>query len=86
MPTLVVRDVPEDLYHTLKRTAAANGRSMNRQALVILREGLGAAESQPRPTFEETMAWLAQDVWVLPELDARTGDEILGYGDDGLPG
>lgn len=40
MPTLVVRNLPEDLHRALKRQARQCERSMNGQAIVLLRRAL----------------------------------------------
>ena len=47
MPTLVVRNVDDTLHATLKREAAAHGRSMEEEVRAILRERLDLA---PRAT------------------------------------
>ena len=84
MPTLVLRNVPDDLYGRLKRAAADYRRSMAQEAIVTLQTGLaGALELPPRPTVEESLDWLRTEVWTLPVLDRRSDDEILGYNADG---
>lgn len=40
MPTLVVRELPEELHQRLKEYAAQNHRSMSKQVIVILEEML----------------------------------------------
>jgi plasmid stability protein len=80
MPTLVLRNVPDDLYQRLKETAAEHRRSMTQEAIVSLRTALeGMAEPPPKPRLEETLGWLRREVWSLPVLDERSDDEILGY-------
>lgn len=41
MPTLQVRDLPEELYIRLKRLAREENRSIAQQTIVLLKEGLG---------------------------------------------
>lgn len=41
MPTLQVRDLPEDLYIKLNMVAAEENRSIAQQTIVLLRESLG---------------------------------------------
>jgi len=84
MHTLVLRKVPEDLYLRLKDTASAHHRSMTQEAIVSLRVALELPQAASRPSPQESLAWLEQQVWSLPVLDTRGADEILGYGDDGL--
>ncbi|MCT0212439.1 MULTISPECIES: FitA-like ribbon-helix-helix domain-containing protein [unclassified Synechococcus] len=86
MNTLVLRQVPDAIYRRLKAVAAAHRRSMNQEAILALEAGLPGKPIPERPTVEESRRWLAQQVWTLPLLDERTGEEILGYGDDGLCG
>ena len=84
MPTLVLRNVPDDLYQRLKQTAAEHRRSMTQEAIVSLRTALEGREQQPpRPSLEDTIEWLRREVWTLPMLDQRSDDEILGYNDHG---
>ncbi|MFM8968058.1 MAG: FitA-like ribbon-helix-helix domain-containing protein [Vulcanococcus sp.] len=84
MNTLVLRQVPDALYHRLKAVAAAHRRSMNQEAILALEAGLPGASMPQRPSLEESRLWLEQAVWTLPVLDQRRAEEILGYGDDGL--
>jgi plasmid stability protein len=41
MPTLQVRDLPEDIYVKLNMIAAEENRSIAQQTIVLLRESLG---------------------------------------------
>jgi plasmid stability protein len=84
MPTLVLRNVPEDLYQRLKKAAADHRRSMTQEAIVSLGAALYGLEEPPlKPSMEETLDWLRREVWSLPVLDQRSDDEILGYNADG---
>ena len=40
MPTLVIKDLPEDVHRRLKEDAALHHRSMTQQAIVLLKQGL----------------------------------------------
>lgn len=40
MATLHVRNVPEDVYEALRARAASEGRSINAEAIAVLREAL----------------------------------------------
>ncbi|MGL4551915.1 MAG: FitA-like ribbon-helix-helix domain-containing protein [Gemmataceae bacterium] len=45
MPTLIVNDVPQDLYDRLERMAAARKRSVEEAAVELLHEALPRAKS-----------------------------------------
>lgn len=86
MATLVLRNVPEDLYQRLKETATAHHRSMNQEAIVVLKGALVRESGvTPKPTWEE-FAGQVKDLWAMPMLHHRAPDEIIGYDDNGLPG
>ncbi|NBC14739.1 MAG: hypothetical protein GVY09_15670 [Gammaproteobacteria bacterium] len=79
MPTLVLRNVPDDLYNRLKETAAEHRRSMTQEAIVALRLALEGQPPPDKPSVDETLDWLRREVWSLPVLDRRSDDDILGY-------
>ena len=84
MPTLILLNIPADLYGRLKQAAADHRRSVAQEAIVALRSGLvGTANPPHRPSVAESRDWLKAEVWTLPVLDRRTDDEILGYNADG---
>ncbi len=85
MPTLVLRNVPDELYAWLKQAAAAHHRSMNQEAIVALKAALQVNPPVVKPSWEATRQWLSDEVWSRPVLDGRAVDEILGYDDHGLP-
>ena len=41
MPSLVIKNLPEDIHVELKAQAARHHRSMTREAIAILSEGVG---------------------------------------------
>jgi hypothetical protein len=45
MPTLQVRDIPEDIYQRLSQVAKQENRSITQQTIVLLQEGLGIKHS-----------------------------------------
>ena len=80
MPTLVLRNVPDELYCQLKDTAKLHRRSMTQEAILSLHAGLTKASGpDTKPSFDETLTWLQREVWSLPVLDRRRDDDILGY-------
>ena len=46
MPTITLKDIPEDVHAQLKREAAANLRSLNQEALWRLQQSLDAQASR----------------------------------------
>lgn len=60
MATLYVRDMPEELYEQLKRRAAGEGRSINQEAIRLLRLGLLAARPRPDPEFRAWLDWVSE--------------------------
>ncbi len=86
MATLVLRNVPDDIYQRLKAIAAAHHRSMNQEAIAVLKDALvGQVAARPLPTWEE-FAGQMKDLWAMPVIDPRAPDVIIGYDDHGLPG
>jgi plasmid stability protein len=47
MATLTLKNVPEQLYAHLKRSAERNRRSLNREAIVCLEQALRAEAAEP---------------------------------------
>jgi len=63
MASLVIKNLPEDIHERLKEAAVKNHRSMTKQAITLLEEGLG--EKRPanlppllEPPFPLTNAFL----------------------------
>lgn len=84
MPTLVLRGVPDELYRQLKRNAGAHRRSMTQEAIALLETGLQKPAVTAKPSADEIEDWLRREVWILPTLDQRSDDDILGYNEHGL--
>ena len=50
MPTLAIRNIPEDLMDIMERRAAANGRAVEEEALIWLQSaGSGRAATDQAP-------------------------------------
>jgi len=45
MPSIQVRDLPEQIYNKLKNNAQKDHRSLSQQAIVTLKKGLGIDEN-----------------------------------------
>jgi plasmid stability protein len=52
MPTLHVRNVPEDLYERIRRLAVAEKRSLSAQVVVLLESAVERQAAPPGPLFE----------------------------------
>ena len=88
MPTMTVRELPDDLQAFLKADAAANQRSVNKQVIVALQAYRAAVqvEAMRRTTPEEKMAavrTIQAEVAKIVINDGRTADEIMGYNEYG---
>lgn len=87
MPTLSLREVPEDLHTWLKRQAATHHRSVNKEIIVLLENARKLPQPKPvKPGVEDILA-MGRECAALPVRDGRSADEILGYTDNplGLP-
>ena len=74
MDTLVIRNVEDDLHIRLKSQAAANRRSMEVDARVLLRQGLaGAAASSSRgfgQAMRRSLSHWAVLIWPIKGISA----------------
>lgn len=80
MATITVKNIPDDLYERLKRTAAANHRSINSEIIVCIEKGV----EQPALDVETFLAEARQ----LRELTAGhilTNQEINDAKNEGRP-
>ncbi|HPA52707.1 MAG TPA: Arc family DNA-binding protein [Thermoanaerobaculia bacterium] len=73
MPSLTIRDIPEDLHEKLKADAAAQGRSLNKEILIRLR-----LSTEPRkPPVDELLRRARENrermpgVWITNEVINR---------------
>lgn len=70
-----------------RELAAVTGKSLTQAVVYALREELARQQRRPAPltarhVLQEARSRLAR----LAVRDTRTADEILGYGERGLPG
>lgn len=73
MPTsLTLKNVPDDVYERLKRSAEMHRRSLNSEAIVCLESVLLPANGNPSEQLERIRRLRAetqlQGVWITPEL------------------
>ena len=69
-----------------RELAARTGETLTEAIVVALRERLARETGRTQAVpLSEDLAAIRRRCAALPVLDTRTGDEILGYGDNGLP-
>lgn len=69
-----------------RELAARTGETLTETVVVALRERLARETGRTHPiALHEELAAIRRRVAVLPVLDDRTADDILGYGERGLP-
>lgn len=72
MPLLQVRDIPEDLYEKLARTAEADNRSIAQETIVLLRKALNLKEeriTRRKKLFEEIKKSRLPNVNLFPTAE-----------------
>lgn len=81
MATITLKNVPDDLYETLKARAQADRRSINAQAIHCLEAALTLSEKM---SPEDEIRWLRR---VRPQIDpyAVSDEEIQEAIDSGRP-
>jgi antitoxin FitA len=80
MPTnLTLKNVPDEVYERLKRSAEEHRRSLNSEAIVCLESVLLPANGNPGEQLERIRSLRAeaqrQGVWTTPELLERARSE-----------
>lgn len=70
---MTIKNLPDEIYATLTRTAKRNRRSINSEAIVRLEQGLQAVE----PDLEMTLARIRRNREVMKERGVWLTDEML---------
>jgi hypothetical protein len=89
MPAISIRDIPVPLYETLKKSASANHRSLNKEVIVALEAHALKSRKEPILGASERAAMMAQILRTAPPIDKHSADyqmhedDILGYGPNG---
>ena len=73
MATLTIKNLPDELYAALTRTAKRNRRSINGEAIVRLEQGLQNVE----PDHEATISRIRRNREIMREKGVWLTDEIL---------
>ncbi len=56
MPSLLIKDMPQEIHTWLKREAARNRRSMTQEALTVFEERMaGSFKPVPRMTYDNSV-------------------------------
>lgn len=88
MPTITLRDVPEDLHRHLKQQAKRHHRSVDREVIILLEKLIKKPANLNEIASEERLSAImeiSRRCAALPELDPRSADEIIGYDENGFP-
>lgn len=85
MPTLMIRNLPDELYQQIKASASQHHRSMTQEAIVGLKHAFADAPGPAVDNLDDTVRWLQQKVWPQLNDDPRSIDQLIGYDRDGLP-
>lgn len=71
----------------VRELAAETGESLTAAVTVAVRERLERIRGAvPREQRARVVSGIAERCAARPELGARSADDIIGYGPDGLPG
>ena len=73
MATLTIKNLPDEIYATLTKTAKRNRRSINGEAIVRLEQGLLAVE----PDMDETIARIRRHRETMKDKGIWLTDEML---------
>ncbi len=80
MPTLTIKNIPDDLYHELKYIAKQHHRSINSEVIVSLKRIL-----LPKKTFSEDTLSSIQSLRSQITSNAITADDIDQAINEGRP-
>lgn len=73
MATLTIKNLPDEIYATLTKTAKRHRRSINSEAIVRLEQGLLSVE----PDLDTTLARIRRNREMMREKGVWLTDEIL---------
>jgi plasmid stability protein len=78
MATLTIKNLPDDIYHELKRRAGENRRSLNGEVVYSLEQLIKGDRARRRPTLAELRAFREQ--YSLPPLSEEELDRAINQG------
>ena len=76
MPSLTIRDVPEDILDILRERARRNHRSLNGEVLALLEASSLAPVADPHKLVEEVRE--IQQRYDVPTVDHAEVDDLTG--------
>ncbi len=71
MPTLQIRNIPEDLYNELRILAKKSHRSLNQQTIFLLSKAIGYEELRKKTKKANAIAWIkenSQEISIDPKM------------------
>ncbi len=71
MPSLQVRDLPENVYYLLQKKALKEHRSLSQEAIVILAKALNTEDS-----FQSRRADLLKEICLNKKIESKLPDAI----------
>jgi antitoxin VapB len=74
-----------DADRLARELAARTGEGLTEAVINALRERLERTKRRTSAGLSDRLMQIGRECAELPELDARSADDILGYGPDGLP-
>ncbi|MCI0439366.1 MAG: Arc family DNA-binding protein [Chloroflexi bacterium] len=80
MRTMTIRNIPDELYERIKKSAASHRRSMNSEVLVCLEKGLLSTKLDVKAFLEEARALRA----AMPQV-LLTDEELYAAKNEGRP-
>ena len=82
---MALRIKSDEADRLARELAAETGESLTEAVVIALQERLVREHTHRGPRMSVRLRRLQSDVAMLPVLDPRAPDEILGYDDNGLP-
>ncbi len=81
---MLIKKMPLELKEWVAAEAREHRRSLNQEVIALLEKAKKESTKPPRGSDRDIQAVLDR-YRGLPTRDGRSADEIMGYGDNGLP-
>jgi len=88
MKALTLQGVSSDLYNWLQQQAEAHQQSINDEVITLLENLRDKSDHRLEISPDEKFAAIleiSRRCCVLPQMDTRSTDEIVGYDQNGVP-
>jgi len=76
MPTLQIRNVPEELYEELKSMAKEARRSINQQAIVVLKKAIEDYDDSKKTKKAKAIEWIINNREQI-QLDPKLAEKWI---------